>query len=141
MVTEMVLVYRLLFLQSRGGIWSRALLVSMLIGRASAICLTQVLRMAPPTPPRMTSCMAMHATAETYSRPILKRCIQEAPAGPGVYIMETIEGQKLYIGKSVDLSSRVPSYFRISGKDAEFSLLPAASVSHRIAAMTNLVHR
>lgn len=67
---------------------------------------------------------------------------------PGVYIMESTEGRKLYIGKSVKLSSRVPSYFNTSGDlsangehgDPE-EVLPASGISRRISVMTGLVER
>lgn len=59
---------------------------------------------------------------------------------PGVYIMESSDGRKLYIGKSVKLSSRVPSYFN-NGGNVTLAVSPAVSVSRRIAVMTNLVER
>lgn len=59
---------------------------------------------------------------------------------PGVYIMESGDGRKLYIGKSVKLSSRVPSYFNHGG-DVTLAVSPAVSVSKRIAVMTKLVER
>lgn len=65
--------------------------------------------------------------------------------------MESADGRKLYIGKSVKLSSRVPSYFTSGaesrdGEDAETSavaatILPGNNVSRRIAVMTTLVER
>lgn len=54
--------------------------------------------------------------------------------------MESGDGRKLYIGKSVKLSSRVPSYFNHGG-DVTLAVSPAVSVSKRIAVMTNLVER
>lgn len=93
-------------------------------------------------------------------RPLLRDCIQAAPSEPGVYIMESAEGRKLYIGKSVKLSSRVPSYFSSISKSsggsegsgergrgvgpaavAEAVVLPGANLSRRIAVMTTLVER
>ena len=83
-------------------------------------------------------------------RPLLRECIQAAPSEPGVYIMESADGQKLYIGKSVKLSSRVSSYFsgctkRGEGGDGESVpssvVLPGANLSRRIAVMTVLVER
>lgn len=65
--------------------------------------------------------------------------------------MESAEGSKLYIGKSINLSSRVPSYFGSSGGDrvgAELAaarntavVLPGRSLSRRIGVMTTLVER
>lgn len=45
----------------------------------------------------------------------LKRCLSLLPAEPGVYIMKDRKGKIVYIGKSVNLRSRVRSYF--SGGD------------------------
>lgn len=61
--------------------------------------------------------------------------------------MESGDGRKLYIGKSVKLSSRVPSYFSSisssSGGTAanNSSVLPGGKLSRRIAIMTTLVER
>lgn len=81
-------------------------------------------------------------------RPLLQRCIKEAPSEPGVYVMESAEGSKLYIGKSVNLSSRVPSYFSSSCEDCDkepvvvaTAVLPGTNLSRRIAVMTTLVER
>lgn len=84
-------------------------------------------------------------------RPLLRRCINDAPREPGVYIMESAEGNKLYIGKSINLSSRVPSYFGSSGSDrggAESAaarntavVLLGGNLSRRIGVMTTLVDR
>lgn len=83
-------------------------------------------------------------------RPLLRECIQAAPEEPGVYIMESADGQKLYIGKSVKLSSRVSTYFASCTKrgeegDGEWGpasvVLPGANLSRRIAVMTTLVER
>lgn len=83
-------------------------------------------------------------------RPLLRECIQAAPSEPGVYIMESADGQKLYIGKSVKLSSRVSSYFAGCTKRGEGGdggsgpasvVLPGANLSRRIAVMTTLVER
>lgn len=90
-------------------------------------------------------------------RPLLRRCITEAPPEPGVYVMESVDRRKLYIGKSIKLSSRVPSYFDISsssggggngrreeGKkaaEAAGTVLPGSNLSRRIAVMTTLVER
>jgi len=37
--------------------------------------------------------------------------LTDLPAEPGVYVLEDATGEALYVGKSVDLSRRVPSYF------------------------------
>eukprot|EP00752_Nemacystus_decipiens_P008885 g7930.t1 len=52
--------------------------------------------------------------------------------------MQGSHGRKLYIGKSVDLSSRVPSYFSTND---DGGVLPGGNLSRRIAVMTTLVER
>lgn len=76
-------------------------------------------------------------------RPLLRRCVNEAPDEPGVYTFTDIDGRKLYIGKSVKLSSRVSSYFKIDSgcSEKEAVVLPGANLSHRIKVMTTLVER
>ena len=64
----------------------------------------------------------------------LKPCIDSLPILPGVYVFKDREGDILYIGKSVNLLSRVKSYFKTG------SLLPATSLSARIAHMTQLAY-
>ncbi len=44
----------------------------------------------------------------------LKRRIAELPKTPGVYLFKDARGRVLYIGKSIDLRSRVSSYFQPS---------------------------
>jgi excinuclease ABC subunit C len=44
----------------------------------------------------------------------LRKKIQELPKVPGVYLFKDSEGRVLYIGKSIDLRSRVSSYFQPS---------------------------
>ncbi|CAM9798662.1 unnamed protein product [Choristocarpus tenellus] len=101
---------------------------------------------------RRISCMSIPVAVESPEindpfrpRPLLRRCIRDAPPESGVYVMETAEGQKLYIGKSVNLRSRVPSYFSGVSSEGEgagdLTVHPAAKLSRRIAAMTTLVHR
>lgn len=72
-------------------------------------------------------------------RPLLLESLASAPDTAGCYIMEGAGGAKLYIGKSVRLSSRVPSYFGAAGDDG--SVLPGGNLSRRIAVMTTLVER
>ncbi|CAB1118969.1 unnamed protein product [Ectocarpus sp. CCAP 1310/34] len=81
-------------------------------------------------------------------RPQLRECILGAPDEPGCYIFESRDGRKLYIGKSVNLSSRVQSYFSSSssssssaGNGAEHAMRPGRNLSRRIAVMTDLVER
>lgn len=78
-------------------------------------------------------------------RPRLRECILGAPDGPGCYIFESGDGRKMYIGKSVNLSSRVQSYFSSSSSSvangAEHSVRPGRNLSRRIAVMTHLVER
>ena len=71
-------------------------------------------------------------------RPHLLECLESAPASAGCYIMQAADGRKLYIGKSVKLSSRVPTYFSTTDDD---SVLPGGNLSRRIAVMTTLVER
>lgn len=73
-------------------------------------------------------------------RPLLLECLSSAPASAGCYIMQDADGGKLYIGKSVRLSSRVPSYFSTSTSD-DGSIFPGRNLSRRIAVMTTLVER
>lgn len=76
-------------------------------------------------------------------RPKLRECLSSAPEEPGCYIMESGDGRKLYIGKSVKLSSRVPRYFSSTSSNATIdgSVLPGGNLSRRIAVMTTLVER
>ncbi len=46
---------------------------------------------------------------------MLKEKIQTFPQLPGVYLMKDASGKILYVGKAVNLQSRVRSYFRKSG--------------------------
>lgn len=71
-------------------------------------------------------------------RPLLLECLDSAPASAGCYVMQGADGRKLYIGKSVKLSSRVPSYFSTTGDGGVF---PGRNLSRRIAVMTTLVER
>ena len=64
----------------------------------------------------------------------LKAHINKLPKRPGIYIFRDQKGAILYIGKSVNLLSRVKSYFKTD------SLHPATSLTTRIAHMTRLAH-
>lgn len=83
-------------------------------------------------------------------RPLLRQCLKYVPSEPGVYIMESADGRKLYIGKSVKLSSRVPTYFSYDSSvgsgshqavEGTAAILPGPNLSRRIAVMTTLVER
>jgi excinuclease ABC subunit C len=51
--------------------------------------------------------------------------LSSLPHAPGVYVMRNVAGQVLYVGKALDLFSRVHSYFRASGDTRHFiSRLP-----------------
>lgn len=97
-------------------------------------------------PLRMMTTAAAAGLDASRPRPLLRECLSSAPDEPGCYIMESGDGRKLYIGKSVKLSSRVPSYFSSSNSSAAASsagssVLPAGNLSRRIAVMTTLVER
>ena len=80
---------------------------------------------------------ALHSTATATANErveSLKSHIESIPKSPGIYIFRDEKAAILYIGKSVNLSSRVKSYFKAG------SLLPATSLSPRIAHMTQLAH-
>ena len=81
--------------------------------------------------------MAADLRDQTMNTDILTR-LDACPKAPGVYRMLGSDGQILYIGKSVNLYSRVRSYFKTKG-GAE-SLGPANALTRRMAFMTRLVH-
>ncbi len=45
---------------------------------------------------------------------IIKEKLQNLPESPGVYLMKNDEGNIIYVGKSVNLKSRVSQYFHNS---------------------------
>lgn len=50
--------------------------------------------------------------------------LNEAPAGPGVYLMKDVDGKIIYIGKAVSLKKRLASYFnRPPSPDLKTALL------------------
>jgi excinuclease ABC subunit C len=48
----------------------------------------------------------------------LTQKLESLPHRPGVYLMKDRQGQVIYVGKSVDLSNRVRSYFQEGSSDA-----------------------
>ena len=56
------------------------------------------------------------ATEETM-RPELRQKLDDLPVSPGVYLMKDTEGTVIYVGKAVNLRSRVRSYFQPSTSD------------------------
>lgn len=59
--------------------------------------------------------MGARRAAGTVLRPDLEPRLRELPKQPGVYLFRDQRGQVLYVGKAVDLRSRVRSYFRQGG--------------------------
>ncbi len=58
----------------------------------------------------------------------LRRVLDRLPREPGVYLMRDHEGQVIYVGKAINLHSRVRSYFTKSGDDRAFVPLLAQQV-------------
>ncbi|MFH1812261.1 MAG: excinuclease ABC subunit UvrC [Pseudomonadota bacterium] len=50
----------------------------------------------------------------------LHSILQHLPEAPGVYLMKNRRGEIFYVGKAIDLRSRVRSYFRASGDGRAF---------------------
>jgi len=50
-------------------------------------------------------------------RPELRQKLDDLPVSPGVYLMKDREGKVIYVGKAVNLRSRVRSYFQPSTSD------------------------
>jgi excinuclease ABC subunit C len=50
----------------------------------------------------------------TVAAPHIREILDNLPAGPGVYLMKDGEGTIIYVGKAVNLRSRVRSYFQPS---------------------------
>ncbi len=57
----------------------------------------------------------------------IEKALAVLPAKPGVYLMRDVIGRVLYVGKAKNLSNRVHSYFRNSGRQ---SVKVAALTSH-----------
>lgn len=57
----------------------------------------------------------------------IEKALAVLPAKPGVYLMRDVTGRVLYVGKAKNLSNRVHSYFRNSGRQ---SVKVAALTSH-----------
>src|SRR6186713_2403142 len=49
--------------------------------------------------------------------PALEQKLANLPASPGVYLMKDDAGRVIYVGKAVNLKSRVRSYFSRSSSD------------------------
>ncbi len=47
----------------------------------------------------------------------VERILESLPACPGVYLMRDAEGRVIYVGKAVNLHSRVRSYFAPSAQE------------------------
>ena len=57
--------------------------------------------------------------------------LKQLPASPGVYLMKDAAGNILYVGKAVDLSQRVRSYFT-PGQNLPYKLKRLVSQAHEI---------
>lgn len=47
----------------------------------------------------------------------IQTVLSNMPARPGVYLMRDAEGRVIYVGKAVNLASRVRSYFTPSAQE------------------------
>jgi len=54
----------------------------------------------------------------THTKPRLRDVLERLPAEPGIYQMLDAAGHVLYVGKAIDLRSRVRSYFQ-AGRTAQ----------------------
>ena len=52
--------------------------------------------------------------------PALRQKLDDLPVSPGVYLMKDREGTVVYVGKAVNLRSRVRSYFQAGTSDTRF---------------------
>ena len=59
----------------------------------------------------MLKCNIMEISAE------LKATLDTLPKKPGCYIMKNADGKVIYVGKAVNLRSRVRSYFHASAQE------------------------
>ena len=59
--------------------------------------------------------MAARPAGSSSTRPDLEGRLRTLPKSPGVYLFRDVRGRVLYVGKAVDLRSRVRSYFRQGG--------------------------
>jgi excinuclease ABC subunit C len=50
-------------------------------------------------------------------KPSLEQKLDTLPKKPGVYLMHNVKGQVIYVGKGIDLFSRVRSYFHTSAQE------------------------
>ncbi|MCK5343442.1 MAG: nucleotide excision repair endonuclease, partial [Candidatus Heimdallarchaeota archaeon] len=55
------------------------------------------------------------------------------PTGPGIYKMYDELGTMLYVGKSVNLRTRIRSYMRINSNNANFKLNQLVSLVDKIS--------
>lgn len=58
----------------------------------------------------------------------MKKKLKFLPAKPGVYLFKNSRGRVIYVGKAVNLRSRVASYFRESGHEGEKTARLARSI-------------
>ena len=62
----------------------------------------------------------MSEARESELTPDLQDKLDHLPSGPGVYLMKDREGRIVYVGKAVNLRSRVRSYFNRAGDSRAF---------------------
>lgn len=57
------------------------------------------------------------STSDSLLESTLKEKLSALPVNPGVYLMKSVRGEIIYVGKAIVLKNRVKSYFQKFGKD------------------------
>ena len=100
----------------------------------------------PPAPPPEGE------AGEPVAPPALLERVDRFPAAPGVYLLKDARGKIIYIGKAVNLRSRVRSYFQkssdtrvfaqfIQGRTADADCIVTASESEALILENNLIKK